>query len=409
MKNIINKNHYLVMVVFLSLFFLGVTTLHAADKELPPFSEWLSELRVEAAQKGISKITIDSALKNAALNKRVIELDLHQPEFTQTLWTYLKKRISTRIIIRGKMLLVKHQDLLARVAEKHKVQPRFLVAFWALETHFGDYTGSFPLINSLVTLAYDKRRGEYFRKQLFATLTIMDKGDIKYDVKASWAGAMGQCQFMPDTYSKYAIDFDGDSKRDLWGSLPDVFGSAANYLSKSGWDDTKTWGREVKLPEKFNLELTGLDTIKDIKQWQKLGVRQTDGKNLPRVDIAGSIILPVGFKGPAFLVYKNFRTIMIWNRSILYAIAVGHLADRIDGKPELSVKMPKNEVRLAKSDIIAIQTGLNTLGFKLGKPDGIVGPLTRAAVKTFQKKSQLPADGYPTFGLLERIRQSLKK
>lgn len=380
----------------------------AEDLSVDPaaFEKWVQDFKATAAKKGISDKTIQSALADIKPVERVLELDRRQPEFTLTFWKYLDGRVNEKRITRGKELLKKHARLLADVEKKYGVQPRFLVAFWGLETNFGDYTGVFPLVPALATLAHDKRRSEFFTEQLVAALQVMDRGDFAPDVKASWAGAMGQCQFIPTTYRDFATDFDGDGKRDLWDSLPDVFGSASNYLSKSGWQGDKTWGREVKLPKDFDLTLAGLGKkqIKSLAEWQKLGVRKMNGKALPTVDIQAHLILPAGYQGPKFLVYQNFRSILIWNRSLLYAVSVGHLADRLIGKGPLLTPKPAKEVPLSRNDVKEIQRLLTQKGFDTKGSDGVVGPNSRKAIREYQIKSHLPPDGYPTFGLLERLR-----
>jgi membrane-bound lytic murein transglycosylase B len=333
---------------------------------------------------------------------RVIELDRRQPEFTQTFWRYLDARVTEGRIKRGRQLLAEHKDLLDRIERRYRVQPRFLVAFWALETNFGDYLGSFPVIGSLATLAHDPRRSDFFRSQLLAALTILDEGHITVDsMFGSWAGAMGQPQFMPSTFVRFAVDEDGDNRRDIWHSLPDVFGSAANFLSKSGWQGDKTWGREVRLPEDFDLDLAGLHIEKTLTAWQILGIHKINGDALPRVNIKASVVLPAGHGGPAFLVYKNYRTIMVWNRSDLYAIAVGHLADRLVGRNPLQTARPLAEYPLSRSQIEKLQELLVARGYDPGSVDGVLGSKTRQAIKEFQRTAKLPADGYPTPELLE--------
>lgn len=364
------------------------------------YQTWLKDFKETAARSGISKNTLDHTLDGLTPNKRVLELDRRQPEFSLTFWKYLNGSISEKRIQRGRDLLKEHASLFKKVQDKYGVQPRFLVSFWGLETNFGDYTGVFPLIQSLTTLAHDERRSEFFTKQLITALQIMDRGDIPYDVKASWAGAMGYCQFMPTTYKAYAVDGDGDGKRDMWKSLPDVFYSAANFLSQSGWQAGETWGREVKIPKGFDLEFTGLGTKKKLGEWAKLGVRNIDGKALPQADMDASLIIPAGYKGPAFLVYENFRTILDWNRSNLYAIAVGHLADRLVWKGPLQSPQIK-ETPLSRAQTLQIQARLNENGYDVGKPDGIAGSRTRKAIKAFQKSIGIPADGYPSVELLK--------
>ena len=378
-------------------------TARAADAA-PDFPAWLDALRAEAQGRGISAATLDGALGGLQPITRVIELDRRQPEFSLTFWKYLTGRVTPKRIERGRKLLAEHRPLLDKVAKKYGVQPRFLVAFWGLETNFGDYFGAFPVVGSLATLAHDPRRSAFFREQLLALLGLMDRGDMPFDAKGSWAGAMGHCQFMPTTYRAYATDYDGDGKRDLWGSLPDVFASAANFLSQSGWRGDERWGREVKLPKDFDWSLAGLGVKKSLAEWSTAGVRRIDGGNLPVADMTASLVLPAGHKGPAFLVYQNFRTILVWNRSIFYAVAVGHLADRLVGAGAFKTPRPAKEIPLARQDILDLQRLLASRGYDLGTPDGVIGPMTRKAIRAFQKAVHLPADGHADFGLLERLR-----
>ncbi len=369
------------------------------------FQKWLDALRIEARAKGVSQATLDTALRDVTLIEKVIKLDRRQPEFTQTFWRYLDLRVNDKRISRGKELLKKHRKLLNSVWKKYGVQPRFLVAFWGLESNFGDHFGGYPVVQALVTLAYDPRRARFFRVQLIEALQILDRGDISPDqMKGSWAGAMGHLQFIPSTFVRYAIDEDGDGRRDIWNSLPDVFASAANYLSKIGWKNRRSWGREVRLPKNFNYDLASLDIRKPLGAWQKLGVRRIDGRNLPAVAIDGAIVLPAGHKGPAFLVYDNFYRILNWNRSVLYALAVGHLADRYAGIGPLQGKRPATETPLSRDMIKEMQDLLGAQGYQVGTPDGVVGPLTRSAIRAFQKTRNLPADGFPSADLLDQLR-----
>jgi len=391
---------FVAVVLCIPLWF-GGTRVAAAEAD---FATWLDGVRAEALKKGISDEVLGRALGLVAPIKRVIELDRRQPEFTMTLWRYFSWTVNDKRIARGREMLKKHATLLGRVEKKFGVQARFLVAFWGLETNFGSNFGAFPMVGAVATLAHDARRSSFFRAQLIAALQIIQRGDVAHDAKASWAGAMGNMQFIPTTYRDFAIDFDGDGKRDLWNSLPDVFGSAANYLKRSGWDGKRTWGREVKLPKDFDPDHSGLDRKRPLAEWKKLGLRKADGKKLPTVDVDASLVLPAGMGGPAFLVYRNFHATMAWNRSILYALAIGHLADRLAGGPALSVKAPKGEKALARRDVMEIQRLLTRFGFDTGGADGVAGPMTRRAIKGFQKSRKLPADGYAGYGLLERLR-----
>jgi membrane-bound lytic murein transglycosylase B len=384
------------------------TQVSANETVTPPsaaeFQAWLAEFKSGAKARGISDATLEKAFAGASYITRVIELDRRQPEFTMTFWQYFGKTISDKRIARGRELLKTHADLLARVEAKYGVPPRFLVAFWGLESNFGDYTGSFPLIGSLATLAFDPRRSKFFSEQLLAALEIIDRGDIPADVKASWAGAMGNTQFIPSTYRAYAVDFDGDGRRDLWRSLPDVFASSAHFLSQSGWRAEETWGREVRLPKGFDFALSGLSNKLKLKEWQAKGVRRANGRDLPAADLDASLVLPAGADGPAFLVYGNYRTILIWNRSILYALAVGHLADRLVGKGPLLAKKPNNDKALSRNDMKEIQRLLAEKGFDPGGADGIAGSKTRRAIKEYQGRKGLAPDGHPDSRLLEHLR-----
>ena len=372
----------------------------------PAFEAWLDGLRAEARTRGISQATLDAALTGLQPVSRIVELDRKQAEFTQTFWAYLERRVDEHRITRGRELLARHGDLLARVQGAYGVQPRFLVAFWGLESNFGDYTGNHSVIGALATLAYDPRRADFFRGELLNALLILDQGHIAPQaMTGSWAGAMGQVQFMPSTFLRYAVDFDGDGRHDIWNTLPDIFGSAANYLKNLGWDDSKTWGREVRLPADFDWRLADLKRPRALADWQAAGVRRTDGRDLPIVDLEGAVVLPAGHQGPAFLVYRNFHAILSWNRSLFYAISVGHLADRIAGTGPLAAVPPAEERPLSRQEVEEMQTRLAALGFDPGRPDGIIGAQTRAAVRVFQAGAELPADGYPSFEVLEALRR----
>lgn len=381
-----------------------------ADMAAQEFQAWLQTVRTEASQKGVSNQTLDEALANLKPIDRVLELDKRQHEFTRTFWDYIGRAVSPDRIERGRKLLRQHADLFRDVYARNGVQGRFLVAFWGLETNFGDHTGGFPVIGALATLAHDPRRSDFFRAELMNALTILDHKHITLDrMEGSWAGAMGQTQFMPSTFVRYAKDGDGDKKIDIWGSLPDVMESASNYLSSVGWKRDETWGREVRIPKGFDLDLVDLDIRHSLSEWQKMGVRRADGGNLPIVaGMKASLVLPAGYKGPAFLVYNNFNKIMVWNRSIYYAIAVGHLADRIAGKPAISVKRPANDKAISRTKVIEMQTALNELGYDVGKPDGIMGARTRGAIKDYQRATGLPADGYATISLIEQLQKAVQ-
>ncbi len=302
----------------------------AADQA---FVAWLEALRTEALGKGISASTLDRSLAGVVPIPRVIEIDRNQPESTITFAQYIDRVVSATRIRNGRARLAAHRDLLNEVSAKFGVQPRFIVALWGIETNFGQYTGGFSVIGALATLAYDGRRSKYFRGELLNALQIIEEGHIDpAEMKGSWAGAMGQSQFMPSSFLNFAQDHDGDGAKDIWNTTGDVFASAANYLKRMGWRDDITWGREVRLPEGFDPALAALDIVKPMSAWQALGVRRTDGSDLPSREIPASVILPGGEGGPAYLIYDNYRAILRWNRSHYFAMAVGRLSDRIAGR-----------------------------------------------------------------------------
>lgn len=375
-------------------------------QEQQAFSDWLADLRIEALAAGISPLTLDMAL--AVIEEpipRVIELDQSQPEFVQTFSNYLNNRISQARIERGQALLEEHRDLFARIFQEYGVPPHYLVSFWALESNFGDYTGGFSVLNALATLAYDPRRSGFFRNELLTALKIIDAGHISVeDMSGSWAGAMGQCQFMPSTFERYAVDGDNDGRIDIWNSLPDIFASAANFLSRSGWKSEERWGREIILPENFDFTQSGTGIRKTVSEWNAMGIKRADGSALGNASLEGSVVLPAGANGPAFLTYNNFRTTMIWNRSTFYAISVGHLADRFVGDGPIQHWPETDERALSRSEVIEMQEILNAMGIDVGTPDGIMGSRTRAAIRTFQEESGLPTDGYASYELLSMMR-----
>ncbi|MEZ5930779.1 MAG: lytic murein transglycosylase [Alphaproteobacteria bacterium] len=304
----------------------------AADD--PAFAAWVKDLEEDARAAGISEKTIKEALGPLAPIPDVVELDRKQPETRQTFQQYRDRVLSESRVEKGQKLLQEHREVLNKIAAEYKVQPRFIVALWGIETSYGGFLGGHKVIQALATLAYDGRRAELFRSELIAALRILDRGDITLDdMKGSWAGAMGQCQFMPSSFLKYAVDYDGDGRRDIWNTLPDVFASIANYLAKSGWNDEYTWGRPVKLAsaDKASAHDGGLKVVKSLPEWQSLGVRRENGRNLPPVALNASLLRTDEGEGPAYLVYDNFRVLMVWNRSTYFALTVSELSDLIKG------------------------------------------------------------------------------
>jgi membrane-bound lytic murein transglycosylase B len=302
-----------------------------ARAETQPFPVWLEGVRQEALAEGISPETVAAALDGLEPIARVIELDRRQIEGRITYKEYRERLLSEARIERGRELMKEHRELLERVAAAYGVQPRFIVALWGIETSYGTWSGNTPVIGALATLAYDGRRAAFFRSELLHALRILDEGHIGVeDMYGSWAGAMGQSQFMPSSYVRNAIDYDGDGRRDIWGSLPDVFASIANYLARAGWNDRHTWGREVGLPAALGAGLDGLEVRRSLPAWHDLGLRRADGAALPVVALDASLLRTDDGQGPAYLVYDNFRVLMAWNRSTYFGLTVGQLADLID-------------------------------------------------------------------------------
>lgn len=294
------------------------------------FSTWMEGLRKEALSEGISDATLNAALNGINPIPRVLELDRKQPEFSLTFRQYMDRVVPQSRVDAGKQKLRENRALLDEISLKYGVQPRFIVAFWGIETDFGRVTGGFPVVPALATLAYDGRRSAYFRKELMNALKVLNGGHIEpQNMMGSWAGAMGQCQFMPSSFLSYAVDHNGDGRKDIWNTRADVFASAANYLARSGWKGDQTWGRPVSIPEDFDRKLVGLNVQKSLSEWHKLGVRRTDGGNLPIRDLSAAIVLAEDKPNQAFLVYNNYQTILKWNRSTFFAVAVGTLAERI--------------------------------------------------------------------------------
>ncbi len=297
------------------------------------FQNWLADFKKEAISKGISEQTVNQAFTGVKPIPRIIELDRKQPEGTMTFAKYQQRVISDARIAQGRKLYKKHRTLLDEAAKKYGVPAPYIVALWGIETSYGNNTGGFGVVEALSTLAHDGRRSSFFRKELINALKIIDAGHITHqNMKGSWAGAMGQNQFMPSSFHAYAVDGNGDGKRDIWSSLPDVFASTANYLSSSGWKEDERWGRAVKLPSpnRYSEEDIGLGTKKTLAAWKKIGVILPNGNPIPVVaGMKASIVTPDGINGPAYLVYDNYRVIMKWNKSTYFATSVGLLADAI--------------------------------------------------------------------------------
>lgn len=317
------------MVLSLGALCLAPSTTYAADEA--GFADYVKAIKAEALEKGYTEATLEQAFAEAKFYQRSVKADKNQPEFKLTLDTYLPRAVPEWKAKQAVEKYNEHKDLLEEVGAKYGVQPRFIVALWGIETNFGSYTGGFDVVSALTTMAYEGRREEFFKDQLWQALTIIQEGHIDVaQMKGSWAGAMGQTQFMPSSFMAYAVDYDGDGRKDIWNSMGDVFASAANYLKNAGWKDDVTWGRQVQLPEGFDESLASLKTKKTLAEWQALGVRRMDGSALPqRDDIQASVVIPDDKNGRVYLAYANYDALMRWNRSHYFVAAVGYLSDRI--------------------------------------------------------------------------------
>ncbi len=315
----------------------GITLNAFAEQkttEKVTFNDYVKGLEQEARETGISEPTLKAAFANVQYKPRAVKADKNQPEKKLTLDEYLPKAVPDWKVKQANELYRKHYKDLHRIGEEYGVQPRFIVALWGVESNFGKFTGNYNVIDALATLAYDGRREAFFRKETMAALQILDEKHVSIDnMKGSWAGAMGQSQFMPSSFVAYAADGNGDGKKDIWNTKADVFASAANYLKSHGWDDKYTWGRQVKIPKGFSTSLRGRGKAKakTLRQWNKLGVRKLNGQSLPRLtnDINAWLIMPDDADGRAYLVYNNYQVLMKWNRSYYFGLAVSHLADKI--------------------------------------------------------------------------------
>lgn len=367
------------------------------------FSECTTRLAKQAISEGVDPKAAETIFSQLEYQPRVIELDRSQPEFVQTFPGYFSKRVTDWRVNKGREMFDKHEVLLHQLHAKYGIPPHYLLAFWGLETNFGSYKGKMPVLDSLATLACDQRRSKYFTQELLVAVKLMQREALKQeDMVGSWAGAMGHTQFMPSAYTHYAVDGDGDGQANLWDSEVDALSSAANFLAELGWQPGYRWGREVQLPDGFDYRLSGYKNRRSLAEWQTLGLTRADGSPLSRTDMTAYVVVPAGHNGPAFLAYQNFRTIMRWNNSEFYAIAVGHLADRISGAAPLIAPLPELPA-YSRDDIIALQQALNAAGHDVGKPDGIIGPATRAGIREYQLQQSLIADGFPSMQVMQSL------
>lgn len=350
------------------------------------FQRWVKSFRAVALKNGVTARTYDRAFRGVKLNARVVKLDRKQAEFSREIWDYLDTATSPKRVKNGKAMLVKYKKTLARIEQKYGVDREVVLAVWGLESSYGKNMGDINIIEALATLAYDGRREKFGRQQLLEALRIIQRGDITPDrMMGSWAGAMGHTQFIPTSYQAFAQDFDGDGKRNVWDPRDpsDALASTANYFKKSGWTKNQPWGVEVKLPKDFYYGNASLKVKATPARWNELGLRLIRGGKIPNHG-KGSVFLPAGSDGPAFIVFKNFQVIKRYNNANSYAMAVGHLADRIKGGGYFAQEWPRGPGALKLDEKLEVQKLLNRAGYDLGEPDGIIGPKTIDAVTAIQ-------------------------
>jgi len=376
----------------------------------PPDSQaeleaWLTGFRLRAAQAGIGPDVTFPALADVTYLPDVIRRDRNQNEFTKTIWDYLDTAVSEDRVANGRTARAANADTLARIETEYGVPGEVVAAVWGLESAYGTYRGDVPTLSALATLAFDGRRAVFFEGELLAALRIVAAGDADAGtMTGSWAGAMGHTQFMPSSYLRLAVDFNGDGQRDIWGDDPaDALASTAAYLRDAGWVAGQPWGAEVVLPPGFDYAQSGVRVVKPVAEWQALGVRLAGGGSVPDHGDA-SVLLPAGAQGAAFVIFANFRAIEAYNPADAYVIGIGHLADRIAGGPPIAAAWPRGDRALTLPERVELQERLRDAGFDPGALDGRIGPNTIAAVMGWQRAAGLATDGYANPDLLARLR-----
>lgn len=356
------------------------------------FGACVKDLRRGALSQGITAQTFDSAMAGVEPDQSALDAMNHQPEFRTPIWDYLAGLVDEQRIADGRARLSEWATMLAAAEQQFGVDRHVLVAVWGVETDYGRILGRRALVRSLATVSCFGNRQKFFRGEFVATLKILQSGEVAPDALAgSWAGAFGQTQFMPSTYQRVAVDFDGDGRRDIVGSVPDALASTANYLQRAGWRSGEPWGYEVRLPPDYSGP-SGRRNRQPLAHWMRLGIRRVDGTALPGAGPA-ALLLPAGPRGPAFLVLRNFDAIYAYNAAESYTLAIAHLADRLAGAGAFHTAWPTDDPGLSRAERREVQEQLIALGYDIGVADGIIGSRTRAAIEAFQNAAGLPVDG----------------
>ncbi len=388
-------------VAALALALVAAAPLSLQDQK---FQDFVRDFRAQAIAQGVRPATYDQAMANVARNPHIEELNLNQPEFARAVWAYLDSAVSDKRVADGRAALAATLPPLTAIEAKYGVPKEVLVSIWGNESDFGHGHEPFNIFDALSTLAYDGPRADYARPELIAALKMMQQQHYTpQQMTSSWAGAFGQTQFTPTTFLAHAVDGDGDGVIDLWHSAADALASTANVLADAGWQRGNVWGYEVTLPGNFAYEIADPDQTRPVAEWRKLGVRTIAGTALPPAEEYGAVFLPAGARGPAFLVFDNFKVVLKYNNATSYALAVCLLADRIKGAGPVVSSWPRDEQALSRDERVAFQTYLSKLGYDIGTIDGVLGRKARAALRQWQKTHALPADGFPTEDLLTRI------
>jgi membrane-bound lytic murein transglycosylase B len=388
------------------LAFPAAAPLHAQGAD---FQSCLQNIRAEATRQGVPVPVIDTAFRGLTPDQKVIDLDSKQPEFSLTYGKYVGNSVTPDRVSKGQQKLAQNSSLLGQLQSEYGIPPQYIVSFWGMETNYGTYMGDFSALRSVATLACMTKRTAFFSNEAVQALKILANNHMTtQQMKGSWAGAMGNMQFMPSTFMKYAVDRDGNGKIDIWNSLPDAFASAANFLRGIGFKPGLPASEEVVLPKNFPLDQADTTIEKPVRAWAQMGVKRAAGGALPASDENASIILPAGWRGPAFILYPNFKAVMNWNRSTLYALAVSILAQQIAGGPPVAQTPPEDDQPIGHDTVVDMQQRLARLGLYTDDPDGLLGPKTRSAVRLFQKQAGLPADGHPTNDLIAKLQQTAR-
>src|SRR5215470_5593253 len=370
------------------------------------FGNCLEGLWPLAARRGVSRATFATHALNLTPDLRIMDLLDSQPEFNKSFWDYLDLLVSDERVARGRELLLQHRGIFDAVERAYGVDRHIIAAIWGVESNYGTAIGERPVIRSTATLACVGRRQAYFRDEFLSALEILQRGDVLPEhLRGSWAGAFGPTQFMPTSFKRYAVDFDGDGHRDVVDSIPDVIASTANNLKTDGWVAGQRWGYEVVLPGGFDFLLADRSRQMTLRQWEDLGVRRAGGGSFREQDARAYLLVPAGARGPAFLMLQNFHVIMKYNPAEAYALAIGHLADRLRGGGPFVRAWPRDERVLTLDERYEMQALLSRRGFDTGEPDGLLGPRTRLAIRNFQaSRGEIP-DGFASSALLDRLRQ----